>query len=89
MQAKGTTRAQNETEGMGRDGILEAERAVLCALLSGSDPWTEQEIERELGGGPTLAADAIAGLQRCGLVNVGKRGVWASRAARAMDELEV
>lgn len=89
MQTNDMMQVEDETNELGRDRLEEAERAVLCSLLSGSEPWTEQEIERELGGGPTLAADAIAGLQRCGLVNVGKRGVWASRAARAMDELEL
>lgn len=89
MQATDAIEIEDETVATSHDRVQEAERAVLCSLLSGSEAWTEQEIERELGAGPTVAADAIAGLQRSGLVNVGKRGVWASRAARAMDELEV
>jgi len=89
MQANDTIEVEDGTESPAGDRVQQAERAVICALLAGSEAWTEQEIARELGDGQTLAADAIAGLQRSGLVNVGKRGVWASRAARAMDELEV
>jgi predicted transcriptional regulator len=66
----------------------ETERTILALLLCEPQPWTREELARELGGQPIETHDALESLIRCGLVNREGECVAASRAARAFEALE-
>lgn len=64
------------------------DRAMLGVLLDrdAQRPWSEDEIEREIGSGAT---DCLNTLYAAGLIHRLGGFVWATRAALVADEIGV
>jgi hypothetical protein len=70
---------------------IETQRTVMMVILLGEhDPWTRDELGREIAGtrrDPIDVADAIRELHGAGLLHITCELVTPTRAARKMDEL--
>jgi hypothetical protein len=67
------------------------ESAIMTVLLSGGHegPWTEPELEREMGASALQVKDALSGLRGAGLVHLHAELVLTTRAAQRMDQLDL
>jgi DNA-binding HxlR family transcriptional regulator len=68
------------------------ERVIVLQLLRDDHEqrWTRAELVREIPDvGPELLDEALARLDREGVLHREESSVWASRAARRLDELEL
>jgi hypothetical protein len=65
------------------------ERVIILALLSGDGErrWSCAELAAELGAEAQTLQDAAGRLSEAGVVCLAGTEVWASSAARRMDEL--
>jgi hypothetical protein len=70
-------------------GSRTLERVVVLALLSegGERRWSCAELAGELGVEAQALEDAVGRLSEAGVVRVAGTEVWASAAARRIDEL--
>ena len=69
-----------------------AERAIVLQILRDDheERWARTELAREIPDFETAVLDeALACLERDGVLHREERSVWASRAARRLDELEL
>jgi hypothetical protein len=69
------------------------ERAIVLALLNDEDDTgrrcSRHELSQELGAEEQQLQGALDGLLRAGVVCAGEDLLWASAAARRLDELEL
>lgn len=65
------------------------ERAIVLQLLSDERRWSRTELAAELGADATGLHSALAALQGQGVLCLAEDDVWASPAARRLDELEL
>ena len=65
------------------------ERAIVLQLLSEERRWSRAELASELGAEATGLDSALAALHGQGVLCLAEDDVWASRAARRLDELEL
>jgi DNA-binding HxlR family transcriptional regulator len=68
------------------------ERAIVLQLLSDDHEqrWTHAELTREIPDfEPAMLDEALARLEREGVLHREASSMWASRAARRLDELEL
>ncbi len=68
------------------------ERAIVLQLLreDHEERWTRAELTREIPEfEPSTLDEALARLDREGVLHREQSSVWASRAARRLDELEL
>jgi hypothetical protein len=65
------------------------ERAIVLQLLGGDreQRWSSARLETELGAAPAVLDAALRRLERDGVLSLAEGEVWASRAARRLDEL--
>jgi len=72
-------------------GGAKLERAIVLQLLStdGERRWAREELAAELGADTTRLERALRGLQGHGVLCLAEQDVWASPAARRLDELEL
>ena len=64
------------------------ERAIVLQVLSEERRWSRTELAAELGAAAGLDG-ALAALHGQGVVCLAEDDVWASPAARRLDELEL
>lgn len=75
----------------GRD-LWIVERAIVLQTLRDDheERWTSSELAREISDfEPAVLDEALAHLERDGVLHREESAVWASRAARRLDELEL
>jgi hypothetical protein len=75
-----------------REDIWRVERAVVLQVLRDdhTERWSLEELLGELSDyGPGIVDEALARMEREGILEREGRQVWASRAARHLDELEL
>jgi DNA-binding GntR family transcriptional regulator len=65
------------------------ERAIVLQVLSEERRWSRTELAAELGADATGLDGALAALHGQGVVCLAEDDVWASPAARRLDELEL
>jgi DNA-binding GntR family transcriptional regulator len=65
------------------------ERAIVLQVLSEEQRWSRTELAAELGADATGLDSALAALHGQGVVCLAEGDVWASPAARRLDELEL
>ncbi|HMH48386.1 MAG TPA: hypothetical protein VK538_11805 [Solirubrobacteraceae bacterium] len=65
------------------------ERAIVLQVLSEERRWSRTELAAELGADATGLDSALAALHGQGVVCLAEDDVWASPAARRLDELEL
>jgi hypothetical protein len=65
------------------------ERAIVLQVLSEERRWSRTELAAELGADATGLDSAVAALHGQGVVCLAEDDVWASPAARRLDELEL
>jgi DNA-binding GntR family transcriptional regulator len=65
------------------------ERAIVLQVLSEERRWSRTELAAELGADATGLDRALAALHGQGVVCLAEDDVWASPAARRLDELEL
>jgi DNA-binding GntR family transcriptional regulator len=65
------------------------QRAIVLQLLSDERRWSRTELASELGADATSLDGALAALHGEGVLCVAEEDVWASPAARRLDELEL
>ena len=65
------------------------ERAIVLQLLSDERRWSRTELAAELGADATGLDSALAALHGQGVLCLAEDDVWASPAARRLDELEL
>jgi DNA-binding GntR family transcriptional regulator len=75
----------NEPRGDG----AKLERAIVLQVLSEERRWSRTELAAELGADATGLDSALAALHGQGVVCLAEDDVWASPAARRLDELEL
>ena len=65
------------------------ERAIVGLLLdrTAPQPWSAAELVLEIGGEPPITLDSIDRLQRAGIVHRCGDFVFATRAARELDQV--
>ena len=65
------------------------ERAIVLQLLrdGGEQKWSRAELAMEIGAEAPAVEDALRRLNGEGVLHVAEEEVWASRAARRLDEL--
>jgi len=70
-------------------GDRRLERVIILALLNadGERRWSCAELAAELGAEAQALQDALCRLSEAGVVCLAGTEVWASSAARRMDEL--
>jgi predicted transcriptional regulator len=66
---------------------MATDSTVLCLLLDGREPWSMDELVRELQD--LAARDAVSRLTQAGLVHRHDEFVFPTRAARRAAELEI
>jgi DNA-binding GntR family transcriptional regulator len=65
------------------------ERAIVLQVLSEERRWSRTELAAELGADATGLDSALAALDGQGVLCLAENDVWASPAARRLDELEL
>jgi hypothetical protein len=65
------------------------ERAIVLQVLSDERRWSRTELAVELGADATGLDSALAALHGQGVLCLAEDDVWASPAARRLDELEL
>ncbi|HMH47067.1 MAG TPA: hypothetical protein VK538_05070 [Solirubrobacteraceae bacterium] len=65
------------------------ERAIVLQVLSDERRWSRTELAAELGADATGLDSALAALHGQGVLCLAEDDVWASPAARRLDELEL
>jgi hypothetical protein len=70
------------------DGV-KLERAIVLQVLSEERRWSRTELAAELGADATGLDSALAALHGQGVMCLAENDVWASPAARRLDELEL
>jgi DNA-binding GntR family transcriptional regulator len=65
------------------------ERAIVLQVLSEERRWSRTELAAELGADATGLDSALAALHGQGVLCLAENDVWASPAARRLDELEL
>jgi hypothetical protein len=65
------------------------ERAIVLQVLSEERRWSRTVLAAELGADATGLDSALAALHGQGVVCLAEDDVWASPAARRLDELEL
>jgi hypothetical protein len=65
------------------------ERAIVLQVLSEERRWSRTELAAELGADATGLDSALAALHGQGVLCLAEDDVWASPAARRLDELEL
>lgn len=63
--------------------------AINCLLASRDHIWTRAELRREIECEDAFFDDALAGLQRAGLINCNGEHVILTRAAVRMNDLRL
>jgi DNA-binding HxlR family transcriptional regulator len=84
-------RGQADERRRGRD-LWVVGRAIVLQLLRDDheERWARAELAREISDfEPALLDEALARLERDGVLHREESWVWASRAARRLDELEL
>ncbi len=84
---------QGEPEGRTANAdILRIERAIVAQILCEDHErrWSRMELEEEIRDCKPLALEeALARLERDGVLLCEGQSVWAARGARRLDELEL
>lgn len=65
------------------------ERVIVLQVLSEERRWSRTELAAELGSDATGLDSALAALHGQGVLCLAEDDVWASPAARRLDELEL
>ncbi len=80
------------TEERRRSDLWMVERAIVLQILRDDHEqcWARTELAREIPDfEPAVLDEALAHLERDGILHREKSSVWASHAARRLDELEL
>jgi len=67
------------------------ERSIILQLLRDDHEqrWSREQLMTEVGSDRGIFEEALKRLEQEGVLGISDEAVWASRAARRMDELEL
>ena len=83
---------QDQPSQIADDGDPRIERAIILQFLRDDHEhhWSRAELEVEISNIEVLdVSDALARLDRDGIVRISGESAWASRAVRRLDELRL